>query len=343
VKAGKLMKTSKYLNIILVTFSLSTLVNCFSFNSFKLLDTPVKSLELNEILISGAEKDKILVISIDGVISDRSSADTFGLSQKESMIARIKEELSKAYQDQDIKGIILKINSPGGGVTASDIIYREILLFKNNKKIPIVSLFMDTAASGGYYIAMASDKIVAHPTTITGSIGVVISGVNVKKGLEKIGIEDQTIVSGSNKNILSPLADFSKEQRVIIQSIVNDMYDRFYQIVLKGRPAISDSKLKLLADGRIFSASQAKQEGLVDEIGYFEDAIKVVITHPNYNSSSLNRNVLPRIVTYSQIKKPIRNYYQINEELNMDSGAINQLIKNINIHSEVRFLYMWML
>ena len=259
------------------------------------------------------------------------------------MIARIKEELSKAYQDQDIKGIILKINSPGGGVTASDIIYREILLFKNNKKIPIVSLFMDTAASGGYYIAMASDKIVAHPTTVTGSIGVVISGVNVKKGLEKIGIEDQTIVSGSNKNILSPLADFSKEQRVIIQSIVNDMYDRFFQIVLKGRPLISDAKLRVLADGRIFSATQAKQEGLVDEIGYFEDAIKVVVSHPNYNSSSLNRNVLPRIVTYSQIKKPIRNYYQINEESNIDSGALNQLIKNINIHSEVRFLYMWML
>jgi len=337
------MKINNYIDIILVTFCLSTFMNCFSFNSFKLLDTPVKTLELNEILISGSEKDKILVISIDGVISDRSSADTFGLSQKESMIARIKEELSKAYQDQDIKGIILKINSPGGGVTASDIIYRELLLFKNNKKIPIVSLFMDTAASGGYYIAMASDKIIAHPTTVTGSIGVVISGVNVKKGLEKIGIEDQTIVSGSNKNILSPLADFSKEQRVIVQSIVNDMYDRFYQIVLKGRPAITDAKLKLLADGRIFSASQAKQEGLVDEIGYFEDAIRVLVSHPNYNSSSLNRNALPRIVTYSQIKKPIRNYYQINEELNVDSSAINQLIKNINIHSEVRFLYMWML
>ncbi len=337
------MKNFKNVSILIITICSVFINNCFSFNSFKLLDTPVKTLELNEVLISGAEKDKILVISVDGVISDRSSADTFGLSQKESMIARIKEELSKAYQDQDIKGIILKINSPGGGVTASDIIYREILLFKNNKKIPIVSLFMDTAASGGYYIAMASDKIVAHPTTVTGSIGVVISGVNIKKGLEKIGIEDQTIVSGSNKNILSPLADFSKEQRAIIQSIVNDMYDRFYQIVLKGRPGISDAKLKVLADGRIFSATQAKQEGLVDEIGYFEDAIRVVVTQPNYNSSSLSRNISPRIITYSQVKKPIRNYYQINEEINMDLSGINQLLKNINIHTEVKFLYMWML
>jgi hypothetical protein len=82
---------------------------------------------------------------------------------------------------------------------------------------------------------------------------------------------------------------------------------------------------------------------LVDEIGYFEDAIRVVVTQPNYNSSSLSRNVSPRIITYSQVKKPIRNYYQINEEINMDLSGINQLLKNINIHTEVKFLYMWML
>lgn len=327
------------LNWLIMLLSFNFFINCFSFNTFKLLDPPIKTIELNELLISGFDKEKILILSIDGVISDKSGSDTFGLNQKESMVARIKEELKKAYVDQDVHGIILKINSPGGGVTASDIIYKEINSFRLNRKIPIVALFMDTAASGGYYIAMASDKIIAHPTTVTGSIGVIISGVNVKKALEKIGVEDQTIVSGGNKNILSPLSEFTKEQRTIIQSIVNDMYERFFQVVAKGRPGISEQKLRELADGRVYSASQAKKEGLIDEVGYFEDAIRLVISQPGYNSKSLN----PRIVTYSLYKKPIKNYYQINEEIPLDSGIVQKLLQQINVHTEVKFLYLWMM
>ncbi len=327
------------MNWLLIIMSINFFINCFSFNTFKLLDPPIKTIELNELLISGFDKEKILILSIDGVISDKSGSDTFGLNQKESMVARIKEELKKAYSDQDIRGIILKINSPGGGVTASDIIYREINTFRLNRKIPIVALFMDTAASGGYYIAMASDKIIAHPTTVTGSIGVIISGINVKKALEKIGVEDQTIVSGGNKNILSPLSDFTKEQRSIIQSIVNDMYERFFQVVAKGRPGITEQKLRELADGRVYSASQAKKEGLIDEVGYFEDAIRLVTSQPGYGSSSIN----PRIVTYSLYKKPIKNYYQINEEVPLDSGIVQKMLQQINVHTEVRFLYLWMM
>jgi protease-4 len=325
----------RIISILVILF----FINCFSFNTFKLLDTPIKTFDLNELLISGVDKEKILILSVDGVISDRSGSDSFGFNQKESMVARIKEELKKAYSDQDVKGVILKINSPGGGVTASDIIYRELISFKQSKKIPIVALFMDTAASGGYYIAMASDKIIAHPTTITGSIGVIITGINVKKALEKIGVEDQTIVSGGNKNILSPLSDFSKEQKEIVQAIVNDMYERFFQIVAKGRPGISEPKLRGLADGRIYSANQAKKEGLIDEVGYFEDAIKLIINHPNYSSKSQN----PRLVTYSLLKKPIKNYYQINEESTLDSGMLQKLIQQINVHTEVKFLYLWMM
>lgn len=342
VLEGKKIETRSFVILRILQFILLqvVLVNCFSFNTFKVFDVPTKSIELLELQVQGMDRDKILVISIDGVISDRGSSEGFGLAPKESLVARVKEELMKAYGDSEIRGIILKINSPGGGVTASDILYKEIMSFKMAKKIPVVALFMDTAASGGYYIAMASDKIVAHPTTVTGSIGVIISGVNVKKGLDKLGIEDQSIVSGGNKNILSPLTDFKKEQRDLIQQIVNDLYERFFRIVQKGRPLLDESKLRVLADGRIFSASQAKQEGLVDEVGYFEDAIAQVKIASAKSGPGISQN--PRIITYSQYKKNIKNIYQISEEFNGNpQNILNQILDSIGHRTESGFMYMW--
>ena len=250
------------LQILIISILFS---NCIvAFNNMKLFDVPERTIDLNEQVVTGKDRDKILVINVDGVISDSPDSGAFGFSTSESMVARIKEELNVAQKDSDIKGVILKVNSPGGGVTASDIIYRELNLFKSKKKIPIVALFMDTAASGGYYISMSADAIIAHPTTVTGSIGVIISSLNFKEGMDKIGVKDQTITSGPNKNILSPFDEFSPEKRKIIQSIVDDMYKRFFNIVKKNRTKIDSQKLKSLADGRIFTADQAFKEGLVD-------------------------------------------------------------------------------
>jgi protease IV len=313
--------------------------NCFSFNTFKLFDIPQKGIELTEHLIMGSAKEKFLIISIDGIISDRSSADSFGFNPKESMVSRIKEELNKAYNDPDVKGLLLKINSPGGGVTSSDIIYKEIKSFKNSKKIPIIVLFMDTAASGGYYIAMAGDKIIAHPTSITGSIGVIISGINVKKGLDKLGIEDQSITSGPNKAILSPLIELKPEQREIIQEIVNEMYSRFFQIVSENRKQIPIDKLKGLADGRIYTSNQALKVGLIDKIGYFNDSIELLKQEfKNNGGYEIND---PRVVAYSVFKKPIKNIYQLEEIGLQEKSTLRTILDSIESDKEVKFMYLW--
>lgn len=310
--------------------------NCIAFNQVKLFDMPEKTLELNEHLIQGSDRDKILIVTIEGVISDSPSPGPFGFSPGESMVAQVKEELSKAASDPMVKGVILKVNSPGGGVTASDIIYRELNEYKSKTGNPIVALFMDTAASGGYYISMSADSIVAHPTTVTGSIGVIVSGLNLKEGLEKIGIKDQSFMSGNNKNILSPFAEMTPEKKKIIQSIVDNLYDRFFKIVKKNRTKVDEAKLKQMADGRIFTADQALAEGLIDKIGYTEEAIKTMLSLPNYKKSLGNEN--PRIVVYTLNRKPIKNFYQT--EVNPES-FLESISGRLRLKSEIKFLYQW--
>lgn len=323
------------LQILIISILFS---NCIvAFNNMKLFDVPERTIDLNEQVVTGKDRDKILVINVDGVISDSPDSGAFGFSTSESMVARIKEELNVAQKDSDIKGVILKVNSPGGGVTASDIIYRELNLFKSKKKIPIVALFMDTAASGGYYISMSADAIIAHPTTVTGSIGVIISSLNFKEGMDKIGVKDQTITSGPNKNILSPFDEFSPEKRKIIQSIVDDMYKRFFNIVKKNRTKIDSQKLKSLADGRIFTADQAFKEGLVDGIGYSEDAIKKLMSLPNYLKSPGSDN--PKIITYTLTKKPVKNLYQTNDAIQKSSFDV--IADYLKKDTGAKFHYLW--
>ncbi|EMI61716.1 signal peptide peptidase SppA [Leptospira noguchii] len=296
---------------------------------------PSKTADLREKLISGQNEDKILIIPIDGVISDEGEKNFFG-GQEDSILVGVKKQLELAELDPEIKAIILKINSPGGSVTASDIIYREILQFKAKKKIPVVSLFMDTAASGAYYISMATDLLIAHPTSVTGSIGVILSGINVKEGLDKLGVKDQSIRSGGNKTIGSPLEELSPEQRKLLQSIVDDLFEKFFDIVKKGRPGKNPSELRKIADGRIFTASQALQHGLIDKIGYFDNAVQETMALPNYKKTLGNTN--PRIIYYSRSNDQRTNFYQVQSpELRPDST----IFKILGTNKQVRFLYLW--
>lgn len=324
----------KKISIFLIPFFF---LKCVAFNTIRAFDfAGEKSLELVEQRIESHGTDKILVISVEGEISDspKSGGGLFSMGSHDSMVAVIKEELKKAKNDSQIKGVILKIDSPGGGVTASDIIYHELMEFKEQKKIPVVALFMDVAASGGYYVAMASDGIVSHPTAITGSIGVIISGINVKDGLEKIGIKDQSITSGANKSILSPLREFTPEQRKIIQSVVDQMYERFFKIVKKNRSKVADARLRLIADGRIFTAEQALQEGLVDRVGYLQDAVDHLKKMSNYTGSDS-----PSIIHYGYDKRQNRNFYH-NSYAEPGNDMISSLLK---LNSQRKFMYLWKL
>jgi len=228
---------------------------------------------LKEKVVEGKGRPKVLLLDIVGFISEKRSEG--GLTrEKPSTVAQVKEALQKAEKDEDIAGVILQINSPGGTVTASDIIHHEIMSFKARKKIPVYACITGLGASGGYYTATATDLIIAHPTAVTGSIGVILLKFNVEGLLGKIGVMEQTIKSGEKKDILSPFRASTPEEQRIMQAIIDRLADRFIEVVL-ARPnnRLERKELEKLADGRIYTAEQALVAKLIDRVGYLDEAI----------------------------------------------------------------------
>jgi len=209
---------------------------------------------------------KILILDIDGVISSDGGPE-------DSMIAVVRSQLREVRSNPEFSGVLLRVNSPGGGVTASDQIYEEVMKTKAAGKKVLV--FMDEiAASGGYYIACGADHIIATPTTITGSIGVIISSINATELLGKIGVKPQVFTSGDFKDTLSLSREMRPDEKVYIQAMVEASYQRFISLVSAGRDIdIPTLKERNLIDGRIFSGVAAKEAGLVDQVGYWDDAV----------------------------------------------------------------------
>jgi protease-4 len=245
------------------------------------LDLDVGSLTrvrpLHEVTVFGDDDDspKLAMIEITGLISDAAVRSTFG-AERPSSVARLREALKLAADDEDVLGLILRIRSPGGTVAASETLHHLIQNYKEETGQPVVAFFQGIAASGGYYAAMAADEIVAHPTAITGSIGVIMAGFNVSKLMDRFGIGDQTITSGAFKDSGTPLRAMRDEERAYLQQVVDELFARFVEVVNEGRPELDAAAIASLADGRIFTASQAHELGLVDSIGHLEDAVSAL-------------------------------------------------------------------
>ena len=228
---------------------------------------------LRESVVDGKRGPKIVMIEIDGAIRDQEETGAFGIGTREGTVARVRAELELARQDDEVKALLLRINTPGGTVTASDIVFREIIRFKQERNVPVVAQLMGLATSGGYYVAMSADAIYANPTTLTGSIGVIFVSVNFAGLMQKLGVEDQTIVSGPRKDTGSVLRRMRPEERAQLQGVIEQLSSRFQEVVAQGRPSLSRERIRELADGRVYTAEEAKQAGLVDAIGYLEDGI----------------------------------------------------------------------
>lgn len=211
---------------------------------------------------------KIAHIDLDGVIT--SMAD-FGFGATGlSMVDQVKAELKQALENDDVKAIVLRINSPGGEVTASDTIYEAIRLA--NEKKPVVVYMDSVAASGGYYAACGATEILANETTMTGSIGVIISALNYQELFGKVGLQFQVFKSGEFKDLLSGSREMSPAEAALIQEMVMETYDKFVGIVSEARDIPVETLKNGIADGRIFSGAKARESGLVDATGYIEDA-----------------------------------------------------------------------
>ena len=226
---------------------------------------------LKEFTLQGTGKEKILIVPITGFISDTQRGPSF--HRQPSMVQEIVSQLKKAEKDKDIKAVILKIDSPGGSVTASDLLYHEITRFKDRSKASLVVMMMDVATSGGYYIALPADFIFAHPTTITGSIGVIFLRPNVSGLMSKIGVQMEIDKSGKNKDMGSPFRSATREEEEIMQNLIEVQAGRFISLVMSHR-RLTDEARANIATARIYSAGDALRLGLVDQIGYLDDAIE---------------------------------------------------------------------
>ncbi|MGX7418805.1 signal peptide peptidase SppA [Carnobacterium gallinarum] len=222
---------------------------------------------------AGAANKSVVVLTVDGAILDGGTSGIFssgGYNHADFM-----NQLQLVEDDDDVKGIVLVVNSPGGGTFESAEIKDKLVEIKTKTKKPLYVSMQNMAASGGYYISANADKIFATEETLTGSIGVIMSGLNYSGLYEKLGISDTTIKSGQYKDIMSQSRAMTDGDRAILQTMIDDSYGRFVNVVATGRN-MDEKRARELADGRIYDGAQAKSVGLVDEIGYKEDVIKAI-------------------------------------------------------------------
>jgi len=292
---------------------------------------------LEEETVEGTGDAKILVMDLSGFLSEDAPSTLLNLTTPPArvpLLVRVREELKKASDDPKVKALVLRINTPGGTVTASDVIFRELELFKREKKIPIVAVMMDVAASGGYYVALAADTIVAHPTTVTGSIGVVMLTFNAEGLMEKIGVSASAVKSAERKDMGSPFRAMTPDERAIFQSVIDGLYQRFVVKVV-ARRALPEATARTLGDGRVYTAEQALAHRLIDRVGYMPDAIDLARQAAGVDTA--------RVVVYHRPRQYRATYYagaQQTEGGLVSGGALGGL--GALIGPGPKFLYLWL-
>lgn len=291
---------------------------------------------LVETVVDGQGRPKILLLDVTNVITDTPTRHAFGLVEEESTVARVQSELKKAAEDRRVRAVVLRINSPGGGVTASDQVYAELLRWKREHGVPVVASLGDLAASGGYYVACAADWIVAYPTTVTGSIGVILTNLNVEGLLGKVGVRNETFKAGQHKDMLSPFRGATPEERRMIQDILDSLHGRFVAVVRDSRPRLDTAHLGDLTDGRIFDATQAQKAGLVDQVGDLRAAIDVARKAAGVEEA--------RVIMYHRGGDEAReNIYSATRPLTAGGDVqVNLLPVDVGaLGTGPRFMYLW--
>jgi len=274
----------------------------------------------------GSAGGKIAVIHLEGTIMDSGSEFLPGYNHQKFL-----DKLDYVKDDAGVKGVILHVNSPGGGVVESDEIQNKVKeLQKAGKKV--YASMGNTAASGGYYVSAPADKIFAQPGTLTGSIGVIIQSIDVTKLADEIGIDTNTFTSGKHKDILSSTRKMTESEKDIIQSMVDDMYEDFVDVVADGRD-MSKKEVKKLADGRVYTGKQALENDLVDELGSLEDSIDALAKEIDVKN--------PQVVEYEEnaglitsFGKPLQGMFQQDKDM-------EKLLETLSNSDGPRAMYLY--
>lgn len=320
----------KYSRSFIWVFILTLIIGC---TGPRIILFPDGSEPLREMTLEGDGEGKVQVISISGFIADKPKEGA--LSTRPSVVQEVTSHLRLAEKDDAVKAILLKVDSPGGTITASDIIYHELMGFKQRTGKKVVVCMMTVAASGGYYVSLPADRIVAHPTTITGSVGAVLMQPEVSGFMEKIGVGMRINKSGENKDMGSPFRSITPVEDNLLQDLIDALGRRFVDLVNQHRK-LNAEQIKTVADARIFLADDALAVGLVDEIGYLPDAIAEA-----KQMAGLADNA--RVVTYRRTDYPDDNLYntlsggtQALPTSLMDMGVLSDLM-----NLEAGFYYLW--
>jgi protease IV len=292
-----------------------------------------KKQPLKEFTLQGSESGKVLIIPVRGFLSDAPEKSLLG--NKASIVEEVVSHLKMAEQDGNIKAVVLEINSYGGSTTASDILYHEIMGYKERTKAKVVAALMDVAASGGYYIALPADRIVAHPTTITGSVGVILMLPKFGGLMDKIGLAVEVNKSGKEKDMGSPFRPSTPEEQKILQELTDRMAKRFQDLVAKHRH-VDKEQLTAIAAARIYTADEAMHMKLVDRIGYMDNAISEAI-----EAAGLSKDA--KVVVYRRTRYPNDNIY--NTSVSSSIGGTGSLV-DLNLprivpNLEPGFYYLW--
>ena len=260
---------------------------------------------MQEYTLQGEAKEKILLVNIYGIISTK--PDERLLRTFPSMVEEIVSQLRLAEKDPDIKAVLFKIESPGGSSTASDILYHEIVAYKERTSAKVTAAMMGVAASGGYYVSLPADHIIAHPTTITGSVGVIFTQPRVDNLLEKIGASVDVTKSGRNKDMASPFRKSSGEEKTILRELIDSLAKRFINLVIKHRK-IGKDVLADIKTGIIYLADEALRLGLVDQIGYLPDTISKKIRYQASERYPHNEVLQQRMISLQR-----KAYFKVKE------------------------------
>jgi len=324
--------------LLLAICSLLTITAaCTPTGSFKVTAVPTdRSYEEEIIRHAGAwESNRIAMIDISGVLMNGKANGLF--SEGEHPVASTVEKLQKAAKDERVKAVVLRINSPGGSVTASDTLHHEIAKFREQTKKPVIAYFQDVAASGAYFFACASDEIIAQRSSVTGSIGVIMQMVDLSGTLHRIGVRTDAITSGSHKDAGSPFREMTSEERAIFQAMVDDFYNQFVDAVDAGRPDMNRSQVLSAADGRVYTAKQALDAGLIDRIATLDDAVRIAREKAGVEKAHL--------VRYNRPLAWAPNIYADWQHSPAKSQGTTVNLLNINMGSRwtshPQFMYIW--
>lgn len=303
------------------------LAGCFSVNIP--LGAPPKEYDEKIVSSDTRAEGKIALVDLEGILT-RDHYESI-LGSRESLIVSFVEKLKKAEADGDVRAVIVRIDSPGGDATTSDILYHELKAFRERTRRPVVAAFLGVAASGGYYVASAADRIVAHPTSITGSIGVIALHVSLAGLMDKIGVKATALKSGPSKDAGSPFRDLTEEDRKLLQGLVDRLYERFVGVVAEGRRGrLTEADVRALADGRVFTAAQASEAKLVDRVGYLQEAVE--------EAKQLAGLKAAKVVMYSRKPQKLENPYSVNASAaGLPAGEMEQARRLLGFH----LYYLW--